>query len=199
MTAPERGPIRVRPARREDGPRMIELDRELARFEKFPLPNDAEAARLLSMIFEQRRVEALVAERRGRVEGVAIFWEGLGSSFRARPFLYLEDLVVSQSARSAGVGEALMARLAREGARRKVLRIDWAVLDWNVNAMRFYRRLGGRHQTEWLRYTLEEKAMKALAAGPSRSSRSGRPTALARRGGPRRSGTHRAKPGRKSP
>ena len=73
---------------------------------------------------------------------MAIFWEGLGSSFRARPFLFLEDLVVAETARSGGVGEALMAALAREGVRRRVLRIDWAVLDWNVNAIRFYRRIG---------------------------------------------------------
>lgn len=143
---------------------MIELDRELARFEKLPPPDDAEAARLLSWIFDREKLEALVAELEGRIEGLAIFWEGLGSSFRARPFLFLEDLVVSEAARSYGVGEALVAAVAREGVARKVMRIDWAVLDWNVEAMRFYRRIGARHQTEWLRYTLEEEAMKKLAA-----------------------------------
>jgi GNAT superfamily N-acetyltransferase len=96
---------------------MIELDRELARFERLSPASDAEAARLLSWIFTERRIEALVAEHRGRVEGLAIFWQGLGSSFRARPFLYLEDLVVGESARGAGVGEALMAALAKEGSR----------------------------------------------------------------------------------
>ena len=122
---------------------MSELDRELAAFEKLPLPNEAEAARLCAMIFDEKKIEALVAERDGRIEGMAIFWQGLGSSFRARPFLFLEDLVVAETARSGGVGEALVAALAREGVRRRVLRIDWAVLDWNVNAMRFYRRIGG--------------------------------------------------------
>ena len=142
---------------------MIELDRELARFERLSPASDAEAARLLSWIFTERRIEALVAEHRGRVEGLAIFWQGLGSSFRARPFLYLEDLVVGESARGAGVGEALMAALAREGIARGVLRIDWAVLDWNEGALRFYRRLGGTPQQDWLRYTLDEAAMRGLA------------------------------------
>jgi GNAT superfamily N-acetyltransferase len=173
---------------------MTELDRELARFENLPPPNAAEAPRLLSMIFDDGKIEALVAERRGRVEGLAVFWEGLGSSFRARPFLFLEDLVVSQRARSAGVGEALMAALAREGVRRKVLRIDWAVLDWNVNAMRFYRRLGGRLRTDWLRYTLAEKAMRQLA----KATRSGRPRGPSPPGGPTARGTRRASRGRRS-
>jgi GNAT superfamily N-acetyltransferase len=143
---------------------MVELDRELATFEKLPLPDDAEAARLGAMIFEKKTVEALVAERDGRIEGMAIYWEGLGSSFRARPFLFLEDLVVAETARSAGVGEALMAALAREGVRRKVVRIEWAVLDWNVNAMRFYARLGAGPQQDWIRYSLPEAAMKELAS-----------------------------------
>ncbi len=142
---------------------MVELDRELARFEKLPLPTDAEAARLGSLLFDGGRIEALVADVDGRVEGMAIFWEGLGSSFRARPFLFLEDLVVGETARSRGVGEALMAALAREGVARGVMRIEWAVLDWNVNAMRFYRRLGAGLQRDWVRYTLEEEAMKTLA------------------------------------
>ena len=159
------GAVSVRPARREDWPRMAELDRELAIFEKLPPPDDTESARLSSMIFDGKRIEALVAERDGRIEGMAIYWESLGSSFRARPFLYLEDLVVSESARSGGVGEALMAALAREGVRRGAMRIEWAVLDWNVNAIRFYRRIGGGpQQNDWIRYSLPEDAMKKLAS-----------------------------------
>ena len=143
---------------------MVELDRELARFEKLPEPNTAEAARLAGWIFEEKRIEAFVAELDGRVEGMAIFWEGLGSSFRARPFLFLEDLVVSEAARSRGVGEALVAEVAREGVSRKVLRIDWVVLDWNARAMSFYRRIGAGPVTEWVLYSLGESAMRRLAA-----------------------------------
>jgi GNAT superfamily N-acetyltransferase len=144
---------------------MVELDRELARFEKLPEPDEAEAARLAGWIFDEKRIEAFVAELDDRIEGMAIFWEGLGSSFRARPFLFLEDLVVSEAARSRGVGEALVAAVAREGVSRKVMRIDWVVLDWNERAMRFYRRIGARPVTEWVRYTLEDGAMRRLAAG----------------------------------
>ena len=142
---------------------MVELDRQLARFEKLPEPSEAESARLGAMIFDGGRIEALVAERDGRVEGMAIFWEGLGSSFRARPFLFLEDLVVSESARSVGIGDALMRSLAREGVRRGVMRLEWSVLDWNVDAIRFYRRIGAGPQQDWVRYELKEDAMRRLA------------------------------------
>ena len=156
--------VRIRPARPEDGPRLIELDRELARFERLTPPDDDEARRLLSWIFDERRLEAIVAELEGKIEGMALFYESLGSSFRARSFLYLEDLLVTEAARGRRVGEALMAALAREARARNALRIDWAVLDWNEGALRFYRRLGGRQQTDWLRYTLEGAALARLAA-----------------------------------
>ena len=61
------------------------------------------------------------------------------------------------------MGEALVAAIAREGVARKAVRVDWFVLDWNVNAMRFYQRLGAGPSQEWVRYCLEEEAMKALA------------------------------------
>jgi GNAT superfamily N-acetyltransferase len=158
--------VSVRRAVPADGPRIIELDRELARFEKLPPPDESEAARLIAWIFESHRLEAFVAELDGKVEGIALFYEGLGS-FRAKPFLYLEDLVVSEAARGRGVGEALMALLAREVVARGALRLEWAVLDWNVRAMRFYERLGARRPTAWIRYSIEGDELKKLAGAYS--------------------------------
>ncbi len=154
--------VRIRRAVPEDAPRILELDRELAHFEKLTPPNDEEGRRLLAWIFESGRLEALVAELDGRIEGIALFYEGLGT-FRAKAFLYLEDLVVADAARSRGVGEALMAALAREVVSRGALRLEWSVLDWNVHAIRFYDRLGARQPKEWVKYTLEGDALARLA------------------------------------
>jgi len=154
--------VRIRRAAPEDGPRIIELDRQLARFEKLAPPDDREARALLHWIFETKELEALVAEQDGRITGMALFYEGYGT-FRARKFLYLEDLLVEESARGAGVGQALMAALAREAVSRGALRLEWAVLDWNEGAIRLYERLGARRHEEWLRYSLEEEEMKKLA------------------------------------
>jgi GNAT superfamily N-acetyltransferase len=142
---------------------MLEIYRELATFERLPPPDHAEALRLGAMIFDTGRLEAFVAEVDGAVEGIAIFSEGIGSSFRARSMLFLEDLAVSETVRSRGVGAALMSALAREGLARRALRMEWAVLDWNVDAMRFYRRLGAGPRQDWVQYTLDEAGMKRLA------------------------------------
>lgn len=159
-------PVVVRRAVPSDGPRIIELDRELARFEKLRPPDEEEAARLLSWIFDSEKLEAFVAELDGRVEGIALFYETPGSTFRARPFLYLEDLVVSEAARSRGAGEALMAALAEEALKRNAWRLEWAVLDWNEGAIRFYHRLGAK-RNDWLRYGLDEAEIRKIAGGPS--------------------------------
>jgi len=163
--------VRIRRALPADGPRILELDRELARFERLRGPDEAEAERLLSWIFESRRLEALVAEVEGRIEGIALFYEGLGT-FRARPFLYLEDLVVSPEARSRGVGDGLMAALAREVIARGALRLEWTVLDWNVDATRFYERLGATRPKEWIKYCLEGEQLERLATQRERRERS---------------------------
>ncbi|MEP7132446.1 MAG: GNAT family N-acetyltransferase [Acidobacteriota bacterium] len=154
----------VRRAAPEDGARILELDRELAHFEKLTPPDEPEGRRLLAWIFEERKLEALVAEDEGAIVGMALFYEGLGT-FRAKPFLYLEDLVVSGSARSRRVGEALMAALAREVVLRGALRLEWSVLDWNERAISFYERLGARHTTEWVKYSLEGEELQRLARG----------------------------------
>lgn len=153
----------IRRAAPADGPRILELDRELANFEKLTPPNDEEGRRMLAWIFESGKLEALVAELDGRIEGIALFYETPSSTFRGRPALYLEDLVVSDSSRSRGVGEALMAALAREAVARNAFRMEWSVLDWNVHAIRFYDRLGAHTSKEWIKYALEDEALTKLA------------------------------------
>ena len=156
--------VTVRRAVPADGPRILELDRQLARFEKLEPPSDAEGHKVLSWIFETGKLEAFVAEVDGRIEGIALFYETPGSTFRARPFVYLEDLVVAEDSRSRGVGEALMTELAREAVRRNAWRLEWSVLDWNARAIRFYERAGAEPAREWIRYGLDKEALARLAA-----------------------------------
>ena len=153
--------IRVRRAEPADGPRILELEGELARFENLKGPGQVEGERLLRWIFEDRRFEALVAERDGRIVGVALYFF-YPTSFRARLALYLEDIVIAEKARSSGVGARLMEALAREAAEAGCARMDWAVLPWNSGAIRFYERLGARPMEEWDRYCLGEEEIRRL-------------------------------------
>lgn len=130
---------------------MIDLMRDLAKFEKMQGP-DADAARRLAQDFG-RRYQSFVAEEGGQVVAYAIYYETY-SNFLARPVLWLEDIYVDPSARRLGVASAMMERLKAEARSRGCGRIAWAVLDWNVEAIRFYEKIGAKKQ-DWLWYQVE--------------------------------------------
>jgi ribosomal protein S18 acetylase RimI-like enzyme len=155
--------ITIRRAIAADGPSILDLEKQLADFEKLPPPDETEGKRLLGWIFDSKEMDAFVAELGGRIVGIALFYVIYGT-FRARRFLYLEDLVVAKDVRGRGVGEALMRALAREALERGARRVEWSVLDWNEGAIRLYERLGSKRiNTEWLRYGMEEAQLKELA------------------------------------
>src|SRR3954468_5627979 len=85
--------------------------------------------------------EALMAERDGQCVGFALFFTTF-STFLCKPGLYLEDVFVEPAHRGAGIGKALLARLAAIAMERGCGRFEWRVLDWNEPSIRFYESLG---------------------------------------------------------
>jgi GNAT superfamily N-acetyltransferase len=125
---------------------------ELAAFEGGTV--EAGEADLLRDGFGARPLfEALLAEVDGRAVGLLVFLP-LYSSWRGRPALLLHDLYVSGEARGAGVGKALVVRLAEIARERGCCRVDVQVLDWNERARAFYESLGFGWNRGWLGYRL---------------------------------------------
>ncbi|QJU60710.1 GNAT family N-acetyltransferase [Sphingomonas sp. AP4-R1] len=154
----------VRPAVPGDVPDILRLIRHLATYERQPDAVEATEASLHATFFaEGAQVFAHVAEAGGAIVGVAVWFLNY-STWTGRPGIYLEDLVVDEAARGTGAGKALFRALAREAVTRGCARIDWAVLDWNESAMNFYRTIGGRPQSGWQPWRLDEAGIKALAA-----------------------------------
>jgi GNAT superfamily N-acetyltransferase len=137
----------IRAAEARDLPAVVGLVRALADFEKLEGPDDA-AARRLADDFAAGRYSLLVADDGERIVGYALFFFTY-STFLARPSLYLEDLFVHPGARGRGIGERFMRALAKEAVARGCGRFEWTVLDWNVDAQKFYRRLGAEVMSSW--------------------------------------------------
>ena len=53
------------------------------------------------------------------------------------------------AARQGGYGKALLLHLARIAVERGRGRFEWSVLDWNVDAQRFYESLGATAMPDW--------------------------------------------------
>jgi len=153
----------VRPAAAGDEAEVLRLIKALAAYEREPDAVAATEASLRETLFgPEARVHALLAEAAGRPVGLAL-WFLTYSSWTGRPTLYLEDLFVEATVRGRGIARRLMAELAREAQARGCARMDWAVLDWNVEAMAFYGRIGGRRQTGWQPWRLDGPALAGLA------------------------------------
>jgi GNAT superfamily N-acetyltransferase len=143
---------------------ILRLIRDLATYEREPDAVQATEESIRDELFgDGPQVFAFLAEQEGRAVGFAL-WFLTFSTWTGRPSLYLEDLFVDEAARGQGVARALFRRLAKEAKARGCARIDWAVLDWNVEAMAFYEKLGGRRQTGWQPWRLHGPALDVLAA-----------------------------------
>ena len=156
--------LTIRWAAPGDEATVLRLVKALATYEREPNAVQATEATLRETLFAPNPlVFAFLAELDGHPVGLAL-WFLTYSTWTGRPSLYLEDLFVDDVARGQGVARALFRRLAQEAKARNCARIDWAVLDWNVDAMGFYERLGGRKQTGWEPWRLHGEALDALAA-----------------------------------
>ena len=80
--------------------------------------------------------------------------------------LYLEDLFVRPQFRGRGYGRALLIHLARLAVERGCGRFEWAVLDWNEQAIGFYRALGATVLPDWRITRVTGDALAALATQP---------------------------------
>jgi GNAT superfamily N-acetyltransferase len=154
----------IREATPTDVPAILNLIRELAMFEKLEDQVSATESQLLHSLFSPTPVaHALVATTKaGEPAGFALYFFNY-STFLARAGLYLEDLFVLPKYRSGGLGRRLLARLAQIASARNCGRMEWSVLNWNKNAIRFYESLGATPQSEWTVYRLTQDGISQLA------------------------------------
>ncbi len=161
------GGAQLREARREDAAELLRLIRELARYEKAEDQVETDGVQLAASLFDDgATAHAIVAEQEGRLVGMAIYFFNY-STWQGRNGLYLEDLFVEPACRGAGLGKALLARLAAIAVQQGCGRFEWSVLDWNTPAIEFYQSLGAEPQLEWVRYRLTGGALEALAGTAS--------------------------------
>jgi GNAT superfamily N-acetyltransferase len=165
-------PHDIRPAVPADVPAILDLIRGLAAYEKLSDQAVATEDQLTSALFPADGAAPLVHCVLGRVDGVpvafALYFFNF-STFLGRPGLYLEDLFVTPAHRGKGMGKALLLHLAALANARGCGRMEWAVLDWNVDAIAFYESLGATRMPEWQLCRLTGPALERYGSGASSS------------------------------
>lgn len=135
---------------------------ELATYERAPEKVVGTTELLATALFgDEPSAEAMIAELDDEPAGFALFY-GSFSTWEARPGIYLEDLYVREEQRRAGVGEALLRAVAAIAVRRGCTRLEWAALDWNEPALRFYEGLDAERLDEWVMHRLDGEALRRL-------------------------------------
>ncbi len=153
----------IRPARPQDVPRIHQLIRELAEFERsLDQVTVTEQDLALALFADRPAIFAHVAEQSGAVAGFALWFLNY-STWLGKHGIYLEDLYVTPGQRGTGLGRALLAELARICVRNGYGRLEWWVLDWNSAARGFYESLGAVAMDEWTVHRLTGPALHALA------------------------------------
>jgi len=155
--------FQIRPARVEDVSIILELIRDLATYERAPDEVIATEEQLVDVLFGERpAAEVLLAFEGKSPVGFALFFHNF-STWLGRPGLYLEDLFVKPERRGKGYGRALLVELAKIAMERGCGRMEWAVLDWNEPAIKFYRTLGATPMDEWTVFRLTRDGIARLA------------------------------------
>ncbi len=151
----------IRDARKEDMLAVFKLIQELAVFELAADEVELTIADLERDGFgPSPKFQCFVAENEaGEIPGIAFAffrystWKG--------PTLHLEDLIVTESARGNGIGNALLTEVVKYGHAHGVKRVQWEVLDWNEPAIKFYEAKGANVMRDWNVVHLREDAIAA--------------------------------------
>ena len=154
--------LSLRDARPSDVSLLKIMIHEFAAFERLPVA--VTEARLARDGFGQRpKFRALIAEWDAQPAGYALFFDYY-PSFHGRPGLFVEDVYVRAQFRGNGIGKALFARVAEIAREEDCFGLRWEVLDWNIPAIEFYRKLGATFLDDWRNVDLEGEALQRLAS-----------------------------------
>ncbi len=164
-TAHRPPPAELRAAEPRDLDAIVALIAELAEFEQLTHLLQVTPEKLRPHLFGPQPVaECVVAQCEGEVVAFALCFTNF-STFLAQPGLYLEDLYVRPAHRGRGIARALLQRLAATARERGCGRFEWSVLDWNVNAIGFYERLGATVMPDWRICRVTGAALERLGRG----------------------------------
>jgi GNAT superfamily N-acetyltransferase len=157
------GNLSIRPAQASDVPAIFQMIHELAVFEHLEHLMTASETMLYDGLFGAHPAcEALVGTEDGTPLAFALYFHSF-STFVGRKGLYLEDLYVKPDARGKGYGRQMLAALARLALERGCGRFEWSVLDWNENAIAFYRNVGADVMPDWRICRITGSALTDLA------------------------------------
>lgn len=152
----------IREGKPSDIPAVLQLVRDLAEFERAPAEvTNTEAMMIQDGFGSHPLFGLLVAAAENEIVGMAIHyvrystWKG--------PMLYLEDLYVKEKFRGRGIGSGLFEACVKHAANKAYRGMFWQVLEWNTDAIDFYKKYNSTLDPEWINGKLNSDQIQALS------------------------------------
>jgi GNAT superfamily N-acetyltransferase len=151
----------IRKGEKKDMKSVLELIQELAVFENEPNAVELTVADLERDGFGDNPLfYTFVAEIDNQIVGIALYYYRY-STWKGKT-IHLEDLIVKENQRGSGVGFALYSKIIEQGKMDNVRRIEWAVLDWNIPAIEFYKKSGAKILEDWRVVQMNEQQISSF-------------------------------------
>jgi GNAT superfamily N-acetyltransferase len=153
--------INIRVGVKTDLPHVLNLVKELARYEKAPQEVEVTVKEMESWGFGTNKLfDFFVAEENNAIIGVALYYYKY-STWKGK-CLFLEDIIVTENQRSRGIGKLLFNEVIKVAKIKKVRRLEWQVLDWNTHAIKFYKKYNSVMDGEWINCKLTNHQLEKL-------------------------------------
>lgn len=150
--------VTIRWSNKEDMKDVLKLIKELAIFEKEPEAVIINENYLISHGFSTHpSFKCLVAEYNSKIVGMALFYPRF-STWKGQT-LHLEDLIVYNNYRNLGIGKKLYNTFLNYAKEIHVERAEWVVLDWNINAVKFYKKSGANVLNDWRTVQMDKETI----------------------------------------
>ena len=133
---------------------LYDFIKEFAKYEKLIDDFTATKDLLLENLISKKYAEAIIAELNEIPVGFAIFHDSF-SGFLGKPNIYIEDIYVKEKYRRKGIGKKIISFIMKLAQKRKCGRVEWCALDWNTNAIDFYKSTGAKLMDDLIIFRLE--------------------------------------------
>lgn len=138
----------IRFVQEKDLKELVALCEAHALYEKAIFDREHKESRLCKYLLESNRdIKCLVVEEGKKLMGYATYMKQF-STWDAGFYVYLDCLYLKEETRGKGIGRRIMNEIRQYAKEEGCDIIQWQTPDFNLDAIQFYKKIGGRHRSK---------------------------------------------------
>ena len=154
--------IEIRKANVKDIGIIFNFIKKLADFEKSPKEVTPNPHLIKKKIFQKNsNIFSLIALNNDKPVGFVVYFFNY-STWTGKKGLYIEDLFIDPEIRRCGVGSRIMKSLSKIAINNDCARMEFNVLDWNEDAIKFYQKFNAKPMKGWTIFRIERNSIEAI-------------------------------------